>query len=115
MGRGLITAYALRRLEPRVTLFMNSGMEMTLEEAIGYVASNELIEVNNAFRSGMMFSVIDKRMGSYPSECVERFLSLALKCCQENTDSRLSMTEVVHELKFRTSSTFSIYDAPLVS
>ncbi|KAL8147542.1 hypothetical protein AgCh_005027 [Apium graveolens] len=71
--------------------------------------------VNNAFRSGMIFAVIDKRMGSYPSECVKRFLSLALKCCQENTDSRPSMAEVVRELKFRTSFTSSIYDAPLVN
>lgn len=38
-------------------------------------------------------------MGSYPSECVERFLNLALKCCQENTDSRPSMAEVVRELE----------------
>lgn len=46
-----------------------------------------------------MFSVIDKRMGSYPSECVERFVNLALKCCQENTDSRPNMAEVVRELE----------------
>ncbi|KAL1816862.1 hypothetical protein ACET3Z_019436 [Daucus carota] len=60
---------------------------------------NIVREVNNAFRSGMMFSVIDKRMGSYPSECVERFVNLALKCCQENTDSRPNMAEVVRELE----------------
>ena len=46
----------------------------------------------------MIFSVIDGRMGSYPSECVVKFLTLALKCCQEETDARPSMAEVVREL-----------------
>jgi hypothetical protein len=46
----------------------------------------------------MIFSVIDGRMGSYPSECVVKFLALALKCCQEETDARPSMAEVVREL-----------------
>lgn len=60
---------------------------------------NIVREVNVAYRSGMMFSVIDDKMGSYPSECVEKFISLALKCCQEETDSRPSMAEVVRELE----------------
>ena len=47
----------------------------------------------------MIFSVIDARMGSYPSDCVEKFLSLALKCCQDETDARPSMAEVVRELE----------------
>lgn len=47
----------------------------------------------------MIFSVIDERMGSYPSECVEKFLSLALKCCEDETDDRPSMAEVVRELE----------------
>lgn len=47
----------------------------------------------------MIFSVIDGRMGSYPSECVEKFLSLALKCCQDETDARPSMADVVRELE----------------
>ena len=47
----------------------------------------------------MIFSVIDDRMGSYPSECVEKFVTLALKCCQEETDARPSMTEVFRELE----------------
>lgn len=47
----------------------------------------------------MIFSVIDGRMGSYPSDCVEKFLSLALKCCQDETDARPSMAEVVRELE----------------
>ncbi|CAI9107179.1 OLC1v1006477C1 [Oldenlandia corymbosa var. corymbosa] len=60
---------------------------------------NIVREVNIAYRSGMLFSVIDDRMGSYPSECVEKFMTLALKCCQEETESRPSMTEVVRELE----------------
>lgn len=47
----------------------------------------------------MIFSVIDGRMGSYPSECVMRFLTLALKCCKEETDARPSATEMVRELE----------------
>lgn len=58
-----------------------------------------LHQVNVAYSSGMIFSVIDERMGSYPSECVEKFIQLALKCCQDDTDSRPSMAEVVRELE----------------
>ena len=47
----------------------------------------------------MIFSVIDGQMGSYPSECVMRFLTLALKCCKEETDARPSATEMVRELE----------------
>ncbi|KAG6631012.1 probable LRR receptor-like serine/threonine-protein kinase At1g06840 isoform X2 [Carya illinoinensis] len=59
---------------------------------------NIVREVNVAHQSGMIFSVIDGRMGSYPSECVVKFLTLALKCCQDETDARPSMAEVVREL-----------------
>lgn len=47
----------------------------------------------------MTFSVIDGRMGSYSSECVEKFLALALKCCQDEPDARPKMAEVVRELE----------------
>ncbi|CAA3020158.1 probable LRR receptor-like serine threonine-kinase At1g06840 [Olea europaea subsp. europaea] len=60
---------------------------------------NIVREVNIAYRSSMIFSIIDEGMGSYPSECVEKFINLALKCCQDETDSRPSMTEVVRELE----------------
>ncbi|GKV09586.1 hypothetical protein SLEP1_g21064 [Rubroshorea leprosula] len=60
---------------------------------------NLVREVNIAYRSGIIFSVIDGRMGSYPSECVEKFVSLAMKCCQDETNSRPSMTEVVQTLQ----------------
>ena len=45
----------------------------------------------------MIFSVIDDRMGSYPSECVVKFLTLALKCCEDETYARPSMAKVVQE------------------
>ncbi|KAI3760333.1 hypothetical protein L1987_50727 [Smallanthus sonchifolius] len=60
---------------------------------------NIVREVNIAYRSGMIFSVIDAKMGSYPSECVEKFVTLALKCCKEDTDERPSMAEIVRELE----------------
>uniref|UniRef100_A0A3Q7I393 non-specific serine/threonine protein kinase n=1 Tax=Solanum lycopersicum TaxID=4081 RepID=A0A3Q7I393_SOLLC len=60
---------------------------------------NIVREVNLAYRSGMIFNVIDDQMGSYPSECVEKFINLALKCCQEETEGRPSMVEVVRELE----------------
>ncbi|WRX32504.1 Serine-threonine/tyrosine-protein kinase [Theobroma cacao] len=60
---------------------------------------NIVREVNVAYHSGMIFSVVDGRMGSYPSECVEKFVTLALKCCQDETDSRPSMADVVRELE----------------
>lgn len=52
-----------------------------------------------AHQSGLMFSIIDTRMGSYPSECVERFVALALRCCQDKQDDRPSMLDVVRELE----------------
>ncbi|KDP45677.1 hypothetical protein JCGZ_17284 [Jatropha curcas] len=60
---------------------------------------NIVREVNVSYQSGMIFSVIDGRMGSYPSDCVEKFLNLAIKCCQEETDLRPSIVDVVRELE----------------
>ncbi|XP_044495143.1 probable LRR receptor-like serine/threonine-protein kinase At1g06840 isoform X2 [Mangifera indica] len=60
---------------------------------------NIVREVNISYQSGMIFSVIDGRMGSYPSDCIDKFLTLALKCCQDETDARPSMAEVVRELE----------------
>ena len=47
----------------------------------------------------MIFSIIDGKMGSYPPKCVMKFLNLALKCCEYETDARPSMAEVVRELE----------------
>jgi hypothetical protein len=47
----------------------------------------------------MIFSVIDEEMGSCPSECLVIFATLALKCCENETDARPSMAEVFRELE----------------
>ncbi|KAK3188564.1 hypothetical protein Dsin_028125 [Dipteronia sinensis] len=60
---------------------------------------NIVREVTIAYQSGMIFSMIDRRMGSYPPACVEKFVTLALKCSKEETESRPSMAEVVRELE----------------
>ncbi|XP_043697922.1 probable LRR receptor-like serine/threonine-protein kinase At1g06840 isoform X2 [Telopea speciosissima] len=60
---------------------------------------NIVREVNMAYQSGMIVSVMDERMGSYPSECAEKFAKLALKCCQDETEARPSMAEVVREIE----------------
>lgn len=60
---------------------------------------NIVREVSMDCQSGMMFSIIDHRMGSCPSECIEKFVSLALRCCRNETDARPSMSEVVRELE----------------
>ncbi|KAJ6708483.1 LEUCINE-RICH REPEAT PROTEIN KINASE FAMILY PROTEIN [Salix viminalis] len=56
-------------------------------------------EVNIAWESDTMFSIIDSRMGSCPSKCVERFVALALGCCLDEQDKRPAMPEVVRELE----------------
>ncbi|KAK1381091.1 Protein kinase domain-containing protein [Heracleum sosnowskyi] len=60
---------------------------------------NIVHEVNLSYSSGTMFSIKDSRMGSYPSECVKRFVALALKCCQDKPEDRPSMLDVVRELE----------------
>ncbi|KAK9290115.1 hypothetical protein L1049_008279 [Liquidambar formosana] len=60
---------------------------------------NIVREVNMAHQSGMMFSIIDSRMGSYPSECIQRFVALGLWCCQDKPEERPSMLAVVRELE----------------
>ncbi|XP_065634846.1 probable LRR receptor-like serine/threonine-protein kinase At1g06840 isoform X1 [Quercus suber] len=60
---------------------------------------NIVREVNVECKSGMIFSAIDGRMGSYPPKCVVKFLNLALKCCEDETDARPSMAEVDRELE----------------
>ncbi|KAJ0088593.1 hypothetical protein Patl1_31590 [Pistacia atlantica] len=55
--------------------------------------------VNSACQSGMMYFVIDNGMGPYSSECLRRFMALALKCCEDETKRRPSMLEVVRELE----------------
>lgn len=47
----------------------------------------------------MMFSIIDRRMGQYPSECVKKFMALALRCSLDETKDRPLMLEIVRELE----------------
>ncbi|KAF6168715.1 hypothetical protein GIB67_026601 [Kingdonia uniflora] len=60
---------------------------------------NIVREVNVAYKSGMVFSIVDNHMGSYPAECIEKFVKLALWCCQDLPPARPSMPEVVRELE----------------
>ncbi|XP_017429595.2 probable LRR receptor-like serine/threonine-protein kinase At1g06840 isoform X1 [Vigna angularis] len=60
---------------------------------------NLIRQVIMAYESGGLFSVIDKRIGSYPSEYVEKFLTLALKCCKDAPDERPKMAEVAREIE----------------
>ncbi|OVA06938.1 Protein kinase domain [Macleaya cordata] len=60
---------------------------------------NIIREVNVAYQSGIYFAVIDNRMGCYHPQCVEKFMKLALSCCQDETDARPPMMEVVRELE----------------
>ncbi|XVE80695.1 hypothetical protein DITRI_Ditri15bG0001500 [Diplodiscus trichospermus] len=60
---------------------------------------NIVREVNVAYDSGMILSVIDERMGSFPLEYVKKFATLALECCQDETNCRPSMADVVRELE----------------
>ncbi|XP_027929594.1 probable LRR receptor-like serine/threonine-protein kinase At1g06840 isoform X2 [Vigna unguiculata] len=56
-------------------------------------------EVNAACRSGMIYSVIERRMGLYPSDCLDKFLTLALRCCEDKPEERPSILDVVRELE----------------
>ncbi|KAJ6871655.1 hypothetical protein NC652_037115 [Populus alba x Populus x berolinensis] len=56
-------------------------------------------EINAACQSGIMFSIVDQKMGPYPSDCVKKFMALALKCCHDEPAERPSMLEVVRELE----------------
>lgn len=56
-------------------------------------------QVKIAHETGTMFSIVDSRMGSYPSECIEKFVLLALWCCKDKPEKRPSMVEVVRELE----------------
>ena len=56
-------------------------------------------QVKLANQAGTMFSIIDNRMGSYLSQCIEKFVSLALWCCNDKPDKRPTMLDVVWELE----------------
>ncbi|KAM7467887.1 hypothetical protein LguiB_015449 [Lonicera macranthoides] len=60
---------------------------------------NIVREVNLAHQEGRVLSLIDSRMGSCPSDCIEKFVGLALVCCQDKPEKRPSMLDVVRELE----------------
>lgn len=47
----------------------------------------------------MVMAIVDQRMGSYPPECLEMLLRLAMRCCQDEGSDRPSMANVVQELE----------------
>ncbi|KAH6766091.1 Leucine-rich repeat protein kinase family protein [Perilla frutescens var. hirtella] len=86
-----VADFGLSRLAPV------AEVEGTVPDHISTVVKGT--PVNIASGSGMIFCVIDKRMGSYPSDCVEKFTKLAVKCCRDETEERPSMADVVRELE----------------
>jgi serine/threonine protein kinase len=60
---------------------------------------NLVREVNTAYQSGDVSKIIDSRMSSCPPECATRFLSLAIKCCRDETEARPYMADIVRELE----------------
>ncbi|XP_026414169.1 probable LRR receptor-like serine/threonine-protein kinase At1g06840 isoform X1 [Papaver somniferum] len=60
---------------------------------------NIVREVNVAHKAGNIFSIVDARMGCYPSEVLAEFITLALRCCEDGPESRPSMSEVVRDLE----------------
>nr|XP_027188753.1 probable LRR receptor-like serine/threonine-protein kinase At1g06840 isoform X2 [Cicer arietinum] len=64
-----------------------------------FLGKNIVREVNLAYQSGSIDTIIDSKMGLYPSECLDKFLTLALSCCHDHPEERPSMIDVVRELE----------------
>ncbi|XP_074277113.1 putative LRR receptor-like serine/threonine-protein kinase At1g06840 isoform X2 [Silene latifolia] len=60
---------------------------------------NLVREVSAAHKSGTLLEIIDSRMNGYSCECVERFIALARRCCEDKPETRPSMLDVVRELE----------------
>ncbi|KAG0582214.1 hypothetical protein KC19_3G043100 [Ceratodon purpureus] len=61
---------------------------------------NIVREVNRAMEEGDIMSIADPQMGSNPSkQGLEPLLKLALACCQNESEARPSMVEIVRELE----------------
>ncbi|KAK9674205.1 hypothetical protein RND81_12G218100 [Saponaria officinalis] len=56
-------------------------------------------EVNTAYQSGIVMSLMDESMGPYQTDTIIRFVKLALRCCHDETNARPSMMEIVRELE----------------
>eukprot|EP01018_Ginkgo_biloba_P016592 Gb_26381 [translate_table: standard] len=60
---------------------------------------NIVREENKAYESGVMLSMINPRMGSYPLKCLEPLVRLAASCYKDETDARPFMADVVRDLE----------------
>ncbi|CAN6467568.1 unnamed protein product [Victoria cruziana] len=60
---------------------------------------NIVREVNHAYQAGVLLSVVDSRLGPCSFECLDQFAQLSIRCCQDETDLRPSISEVVRELE----------------
>ncbi|KAF3685609.1 putative LRR receptor-like serine/threonine-protein kinase [Capsicum annuum] len=77
---------------------------------------NIVREVNAACQSGMMSSIIDRNIGTpYSSDCVKKFLDLALRCSVDEQKDRPLMLEVVRELENITSTVPAAFDNNIIA
>lgn len=61
---------------------------------------NIVREVNRAMEEGDIMSIADPQMGTFPSkQGLEPLLKLALACCQNESDARPRMVDIVRELE----------------
>ncbi|KAL5550404.1 hypothetical protein UlMin_000580 [Ulmus minor] len=60
---------------------------------------NIVREVHIECEAGRMLSILDRSVGSYNSECVKKFMDLALKCSEYEPRGRPLMFEIVRELE----------------
>ncbi|XP_023543329.1 probable LRR receptor-like serine/threonine-protein kinase At1g06840 isoform X1 [Cucurbita pepo subsp. pepo] len=60
---------------------------------------NIVREVKLAHQMGTILSIVDTKLGSFASECLGRFVALALSCCHDKPEERPSMLVVVRELE----------------
>ncbi|CAI0408216.1 unnamed protein product, partial [Linum tenue] len=66
---------------------------------------NIVREVSLAWETGMMESIVDRRLGpSYPRGCAYKFMGLGLRCSHDDPKARPTMSEVVRELEDLCSS-----------
>jgi hypothetical protein len=58
------------------------------------------VQVTRAMETGDIMSIADPQMGSYPSkQGLEPMLKLALACCQNESEARPRMVDIVRELE----------------
>lgn len=60
---------------------------------------SDYLQVRGAFDEGEMWKVIDQNMGSYPSEVMDPFITLAMSCVDNDTNARPTMKEVTRSLE----------------